>query len=121
MHKYKNEAKNRWGHTKAYKQSISRTKSWNQKDFDSAQKQMEGIVKQIADKMNHKPSDQAVQKLIQKHFEYIQIFYDCDKNMYKNLADLYVSDQKFKDYFESIKPGLSIFMKESIYSFCKIE
>lgn len=115
---YKKEAKDRWGHTSAYKQSVKHTKNWTQKDYDQVKAQGEALTRQIANGMGKGANDPSIQALIAKHHQYIGQFYDCPLSLYKALGQMYVEDKRFTAYYEKFKPGLATFMRDAINVYC---
>ena len=83
-------------------------------------------TKQEAEEINlwlanliHKPvNDIEVQKVINLHFQHMNKFYEVSEERYRGLANMYVEDERFKTYYEKVKPGLASFLKKGIYQFC---
>lgn len=122
LKKYAEEAKQRWGHTDAYKQSVERTKHWSKKDYIKIQKEQTDITKNLAELMKKRMSLKSpeVQKVIERHYNYINQFYDCSLEFYKNLGEMYVADPRFTAYYDKFAPGLAAFMRDAIGYYCKV-
>lgn len=118
MDQYKEEARQRWGHTEAYKQSQERTKNWGKKDYARVGKEGEDITKAIGAAMSQGVSSAEVQALIAKHHQHIGQFYDCSYEMYRNLGKMYVEDPRFTAYYEKYAKGLADFMCKAIAYYC---
>ncbi len=118
MNKYKAEAKERWGNTEAYKQSAARTKNWTKEDYKRMGEQGIALTKQIALVMHLPVTDTKVQELIKLHHASIEVFYSCSTEMYRGLAELYITDPRFTKYYEDVAPGLAKFMHDAILHFC---
>jgi DNA-binding transcriptional MerR regulator len=114
MNEYKEEAKKRWGHTEAYRQSIERTKHWTKADYKRIKEQAEVFNKELAAAMELDIKSKQVQDLIKKHHEGIEVFYDCSYEMYKTLGDMYVQDPRFTAYYDKYKPGLAKWLQKAI-------
>ena len=97
MDAYTSEAKKRWGQTKAYKQSVERTKHWTKEDYRRLAQEGKIFTQQLADAMEKDIKSQDVQKLIAQHHKGIETFYDCSYEMYRGLADMYVADPRFRN------------------------
>lgn len=119
MAAYATEAKERWGHTEAYKQSQERTKHWTKEDYKRISEEGNAFTQTIADAMPKGIDDTGVQELIQKHYDAIKVFYDCGLGMYQQLGAMYIQDERFKAYYEKFAPGLAQFMKEAIDFYCQ--
>lgn len=87
------EAKEKWGHTDAYKE-------YEQKHSDSADKTDE-LIQIFADigKVKHlSPDCEEAQKLIKKLQNFItENYYTCTDEILKGLGEMYVSDERFKN------------------------
>lgn len=121
MDKYKAEAKIRWGNTKAYKQSVARTKNWTKEDYKRVGEEGLALTKQIASVMDLSVSDPKVQELIKHHHTSIEVFYTCSTEMYRGLAEMYITDPRFTKYYEDVAPGLAKFVHNAILHFCNIQ
>ena len=112
------EAKKRWGETDAYRQSMERVKKWTKKDYERVKKQGEEFTKKLAEAMDLDIKSTQVQTLIKKHHEGVEYFYSCPVEMYRGLADMYVSDPRFAKYYNKYRPGLAVWLRDAILYFC---
>ena len=99
MGEYEAEVKARWGDTIAYKQSSERTSSYSAADFAKAKADQEAATEALlACFTEGKAIDsEEAQKAVLMHREAIsKWFYDCSPEMQKNLALMYLSDERFK-------------------------
>lgn len=115
---YKREAKKRWGHTDAYKQSEDRTKHWTKDDYKRLTENGKKFTQELADTMDKGFDSAEFQALIGKHYEGIGTFYDCSLEMYRSIAEGYVSDTRFKAFYDKFRPGLAEFMQKAINYYC---
>lgn len=118
MEQYKEEARQRWGHTKAYKQSTERTKHWTKKDYDRVKEEGETLIRELVAAMPKGIESDEVQKLVVRHRKGIEQFYDCSDTMYRALGKMYVEDQRFTAYYDRFKPGLAQFLHKAIEYHC---
>lgn len=92
LEQYAEEAKQKWGHTDAYKE-------YEQKHSDSSDKteQLMQIFAEIG-KIKHLPPDcKEAQNSIQKLQNFItENFYSCTDEILKGLGQMYISDERFK-------------------------
>lgn len=112
------EAKARWGHTDAWKQSQERTKHWTKEDFARMQAEGDALMREIVANMDKGAASDEVQALIAKHYDNLRKFYEPNPELYRGLAELYVSDPRFAEHFRKFHPGLPEFMKEAMEAFC---
>lgn len=115
---YAKEAKVRWGHTDAYKQSQERVKKMSKEQFAQIGKEGDELQKEIVLHMDKGPESPIIQKLITKHYENLRHFYEPNLELYRGLADMYVSDPRFATHFKKYHPDLPEFMRDAIHAFC---
>lgn len=97
-----------------------------EQEIKAMSKQGWGETKQEAEEINlwlanliHKPvGDMEVQKVIHLHFQHMNKFYEVSVVRYRGLADMYIQDERFKEYYEAVKPGLADFLNKAIHQFC---
>lgn len=118
MEEYKEEAKKRWGETNAYKQSMERTKDWTNNDYKRIAEEGKKFTQKLADAMDKDIKSPEVQALVAEHRKGIEVFYDCSDEMHRNLGVLYITDPRFKKYYEDVKPGLAQWLHDAILYYC---
>jgi MerR family transcriptional regulator, thiopeptide resistance regulator len=116
---YEEEARQRWGHTEAYKESARRTKQYTKADWDAIKQESAAINQGLAGLMDRSPSDPEVQEWIRRHHQQINDrFYTCSTEVYRGLGDMYVADERFAANYEQVKPGLAQFMHAAMQAYC---
>jgi hypothetical protein len=113
--RYEEEAKQRWGHTDAYKQSQERVKKMSKADFARIGEAADIIMKKITALKDRDPADPEVQALIAEHYNGLRHFYEPSPEMYRGLAHLYVEDPRFMAHFEKYGPGTAVFMQKAMH------
>lgn len=114
---YEEEAKQRWGHTDAYKESARRTKQYSKADWDRYKQEAQAVAERIAERMRTgaSPTDAAVQAAVEEHRLLIdRWFYPCSVEMHKNLGKLYVDDPRFTANLDKVAPGYARFLSDAI-------
>lgn len=114
---YKEEAKQRWGHSKEFQQSMNRVNHWSKKDMQMVKTEGESIVKEIAKVMNKGYNSSEVQALIINYHQHMNRFYDCSPQMFAGLGEMYVQDPRFSEYYEKYAKGLAKFMRAAMAYF----
>jgi len=117
MHEYEKEVQERWGDTDAYRQSKVRTSRYTHADFAAAKVDQEAATELFVTAFgNSLPIDSPeAQEAVTAHRESIKKwFYDCSVDMQKNLALMYISDERFKKYYESRVRGLAQYVHDAI-------
>jgi DNA-binding transcriptional MerR regulator len=116
------EAKERWGNTPQYKQSVGKYESLTREQKLEMKKAGEDLMREFVRNMPKGPKSPEVQALVQKHYDALKFFYEPNLEMYRGLADMYVGyqgDTRFRAYFEKHDPKLPEFMRDAIYEFCE--
>ncbi len=108
------EAKERWGHTDAYKQSEERLKKMSNEDMEKIKNDAESLNLEIVKNMEKGAESKEVQDLIEKHYNALRNFYEPTHERYRGLADMYVSDPRFTAYYEKYAKGLAQFMHDAM-------
>ena len=117
MKEYENEVKERWGDTLAYKQSKERTSKYSEQDFANAKADQEAAIESFRHCfLSEKAIDSLeAQQVVIAHREAIsKWFYDCTPEMQKNLALMYVADERFKKFYDDRALGLAQYVHDAI-------
>lgn len=118
MEEYKKEAKARWGNTDAYKQSQKRTANWTKADYDRVAADTQSLTKELAVTMDKGFDSPEFQALVERHHQAIEVFYDCSPEMYRGLASMYVTDPRFRAFYDKFRPGLAELLHKAINYYC---
>lgn len=113
--KLQEEARERWGNTKAWRQSQERTKHWRKEDYTRLKKDADVFMRKFASIMHQGIKSKEIQEMIAAHHTGIERFYDCSIEMYKNLGDMYIQDSRFTAYYEKYAKGLAQFMRDAMH------
>ncbi len=115
------EAKERWGDTDMYKQSVGKYESLTKEEKLKMKHDGEALMDEIVLHMDKGASSPEVQALVQRHYDSLRFFYEPNLTMYRGLADMYVGyqgDTRFRAYFEKHHNDLPEFMHDAIHIFC---
>ena len=116
---YAEEAKQRWGHTEAYKQSQERVAKMTPEQWEKIKQDGDALMREIVSQMGQGAKSPEAQALIAKHYNNLRNFYEPNLEMYRGLAEMYVQDERFKAYFEQYAPGLTQFMHDAMLEYCE--
>ena len=117
---YKEEAKERWGDTDAYKESNRKTSKYGKEDWEEISKDSARIYKGFADNMDKEVSSPEVQHFVQEWQNHItKYFYNCTKEILAGLGEMYVADERFTKNIDKYGEGLAEFMSKAIYYYCR--
>ncbi len=119
INKYKEEVKDKYGKTDAYREYKNKTFNYKKGDWNNLNKEMLDIFKRISDKMDLDPGSNEVQELVEEWRNYIsKNLYNCSKQIFKSLGEMYVCDERFKNNIDKIKYGLAQFLSDAIKIYC---
>jgi DNA-binding transcriptional MerR regulator len=111
------EAARRWGDTEAYAESARRTKRYTKEDWKAIRDDMQAIGAAFAEAMasGAKPTDAAAMDVAERARLHIdRRFYPCSRAMHVALGQMVVTDPRFADTYERIRPGLAQFVCDAI-------
>jgi len=115
--KYEVEVTQRWGETQEFLQSKSRTSKYTQADFAASKIDQEAATELFVYAFGNSLAidSEKVQEAVVAHRDAIsKWFYDCSIDMQKNLAQMYISDPRFKKYYEGRVTGLAQYVHDAI-------
>ncbi|MEV0002277.1 MerR family transcriptional regulator [Micromonospora sp. NPDC050980] len=113
------EVERRWGDTEAYRQSQERASGYSKEDWLRNKEQNEDWGRRFAALMDSgAPADgPEAMALAEEHRQLItEWWYDCPLELHTGLADMYVADPRFTAYFETIRPGMAVYLNEAIHA-----
>jgi MerR family transcriptional regulator, thiopeptide resistance regulator len=111
------EAEQRWGETDAYRESRRRTARYTRQDWEELKAESEAIMLRIAEVYRSgAPADSgAAMDAVEAHrIQITERFYDCSHEMQVQLGEGYVQDPRFAATYESIEPGLAVWVRDAI-------
>ncbi len=114
---YEEEARDRWGDTDAYKESMRRTKTYGKAQWTQIQSDWGAIYARMADQMKAGTpvTDPSVQALVEEHRAHIdRWFYPCSTEMHKGLGAMYVADPRFTANLDKVAPGFARYLSDAI-------
>ncbi len=109
---YQAEAKERWGHTDAYKQSEERAKKRTEEEIAALRTESDRLLKNIVSLLEtgRAPTDPLVQEEIAAHRAMINTYYDCTDVIYEGLATMYTADPRFANFYRTYHKDLPEFL-----------
>ena len=117
MPNYEAEVTQRWGDTPEYQKSKSKTSKYTQADFAAAKIDQEAATELFVYAFGNSlaiDSEKAQEAVVAHRDAISKWFYDCSIEMQKNLAKMYVSDPRFKKYYEGRVTGLAQYVHDAI-------
>lgn len=111
------EARERWGGTDAYRASARRTKQYTEDDWARINAAQEGIEAGFADAMaagEASDGERAMHLAEQARLHIDRSFYPCSHRMHAGLADMYVTDPRFRAHYDDRAAGLAEYVAAAI-------
>lgn len=116
---YHAEVLKRWKDTLAYKE-FEEKQSKRNNEFPDIDKKAREIFGEIAECMESPPSCKKVQHLISLWQNYItENYYNCTNEILKCLGLMYIEDERFKNYINSLHDDLAQYISEAINFYCQ--
>ena len=120
--KYKDEAREKWGKTDAYKQHQEKTKGYSKQKWNDLANGMDQIMAEFALCMkNGETADSAeaqhLVKMLQNHIT--QNYYHCTDPILAGLGQMYVADARFQENIDKHGDGTAEFIRDAIERYCR--
>ena len=117
--KYKEETKQKYGKSDAYKESKEKTSKYSKNDWENIMEDAGVIYEELAKLMDRNPANDEVQVLVQKWRDYItNNFYNCTIEIFRGLAIMYVADERFTNNIDKYGQGLAKFLSDAMNIYC---
>ena len=111
------EAEDRWGDTDAWRQSHERTSRYGKQDWLEVRAEGEAVERRYAEALaaGLPPDGPEATAVAEEHRQHIsRRFYDCSREVHASLAELYVSDERFRAHYEQVAPGLAEYVAAAV-------
>jgi len=119
--KYKNEAKERWGHTDAYREYEVKTTGQSTEQMQAAGDGLMNIFKEFGAIRHLSPADTCAQELVAKLQGYItDHYYTCTKQILFGLGQMYAAGDEMNNNIDKAGgDGTGAFARDAITIYCK--
>ena len=117
--KYEAEARERWGATEAFQESQERLASYSAVEKKNAQAAQEEALQGILDVMDRGLPPTSMEAIVAAdHCRHVISlwYFECTTEMHKQLATLYVTDERFRAFYESRREGLAQYFHDAIHA-----
>ncbi|MEU7661875.1 MerR family transcriptional regulator [Streptomyces lincolnensis] len=114
---YAEEAERRWGGTEAYAESQRRAARYTKEDWKRLQAEVNDWAERYTAVLaeGEPPTGERAMDLAEEHRRHIGTwYYECPYEMHRSLAEMYVSDERFKAFYDSMRPGLAEHLRDAI-------
>ena len=119
--KYKNQAKEKWGNTKAYKEYEVKTAGQNKDQVQAAGEGLMAIFSEFGAIRHLSPADSQAQALVAKLQNYItEHYYTCTKQILFGLGQMYAAGDEMNENIDKAGgEGTGAFARDAITIYCK--
>ncbi|MER7405527.1 MerR family transcriptional regulator [Streptomyces sp. NPDC000070] len=114
---YADEVEARWGDTEEYAESQRRVARYTKEDWQRVQDEAADWGERYGALMaaGEPPTGQAAMALAEEHRQHICTwFYECSYELHRCLGGMYVSDERFKSFYDAMRPGLAEHLRDAI-------
>ena len=119
--KHQAEAKEKWGHTGAYREHAEKAKDYSQEKWSDLASGMDEIMASFAlcKQSGHAPDSAQAQDLVKHLQEHItDNFYHCTNAILAGLGQMYVADDRFRENIDRHGDGTAAFLRDAIAVYC---
>lgn len=116
---YADEARARWGHTDAFRESQRRAARYTPADWEEIKRQTAAFEGQVAAAMleGFAPDSLTAMGLAEAHRALLsRWFYDCSTDLHRSLGTMYVEDERFTAHYDERAPGLAAYLCAAIHA-----
>lgn len=120
IEKYKAEAKEKWGSTKAYQEYEKKSAASNEHDYGKLANELMTMFSEIGALKQLNPHDEAVQEKVTALQNFItEHYYECTDEILSGLGEMYVCDERFKKNIDKAGgEGTAEFVRQAIGVHC---
>ena len=114
---YAKQAEKRWGETDSWRESQRRTAAYTKDDWVAIKREGAENFTAFADalKAGAPATSEPAMDAAEAHRQYIsRWFYECGSEHHRGLAELYLSDPRFRKNYEEVAPGLAQYVHDAI-------
>ncbi|MEU3254111.1 MerR family transcriptional regulator [Streptomyces sp. NPDC006997] len=114
---YAEEAEQRWGGTEAYAESQRRAAGYTKEDWKRMQAEVADWGGRYGALMaaGEQPTGERAMDMAEEHRRHICTwFYECPYDVHQGLGEMYVADERFKAFYDSLRPGLAEHLRDAI-------
>ncbi|MEU1667313.1 MerR family transcriptional regulator [Streptomyces sparsogenes] len=114
---YAEEAERRWGGTETYAETQRRTAGYTKEDWRRIQAEVADWSARFAALMEEgEPASGArAMDMAEEHRRHISTwFYECTFEIHRGIGETYVTDERFREFYDSIRPGAAEFLRDAI-------
>lgn len=119
---YAKEAKEKWGNTSAYKESVEKTAGYSADKWNEVNDGMDQLIAEFAECniSGFAPDSDEALALAKKWQDFItDNYYTCTKEILAGLGQMYIADERFCKNIDHRGEGTAQFMSDAIEAYCR--
>lgn len=117
---YRAEAREKWGHTTAWRQSEEKAQKRTKPEESALQSQMNDLLRQFAAARHTDPAGAEAQQLVKAWQAFLTAhYYDCTEEILAGLGQMYTADDRFRANLDQLGAGTAAFLSAAIAAFCQ--
>ncbi|MFI8824566.1 MerR family transcriptional regulator [Streptomyces sp. NPDC053431] len=116
---YAEESARRWGGTHTHEQAQARVATYTKDDWQRMKGEIDawGAAYSALMDAGEAPGSPAAMDLAEAHRAHITTWlFDCHPKIHQGLAEMYVSDENFRAFYDSIHEGLAEHLRAAIHA-----
>jgi len=110
---YETEVEERWGHTEAFAQSKRRTQAYSAQQWEEIKSESDAILHRVAEAVaaGFSPDSESGKDLAEAYRRHVdRYYYSCSPAMYREVASMYTSDERFERTLDAFGEGVAGFL-----------
>ncbi|WP_405807000.1 MerR family transcriptional regulator [Streptomyces sp. NBC_00210] len=114
---YAEEAEQRWGGTAAYAESQRRAAGYTKDDWKRMQDEVADWGARYDALMadGELPTGERAMDMAEEHRQHItKWFYECTYEFHTSLGEMYISDERFRAFYDATREGLAVHLRAAI-------
>jgi DNA-binding transcriptional MerR regulator len=114
---YEEEARERWGHTEAYRESTRRAARYGNREWAEIRSESDQIVRDFATLMGagEPAGGERARAVAERHRAHLtRWFYPASTGMHRNLAQMFVGDPRYAAGYDKVADGLAAYVHDAI-------
>lgn len=111
-------AEERWGDTAQWAQYAERAAGMTAGDWQGIAATTHALNADLATALHAgvAPGSEPATALAERHRALLSTYFDCTHAMHACIARMFDSDPQFREFFESVAPGLTVWMRDAIFA-----
>ena len=114
---YDEAARERWGHTDAYRDSARRTAGYGEREWSEIRAEADQVVRDFTTLLQRgePATGERARAVAERHRQHMtRWFYPVSPQMHRNLAEMYIADPRLSANYEQVAAGLAAYVHDAV-------